>query len=76
MKTYVTFGQVHVHHINGQVFDKDCIAVVDGDRDKVFEIFGTAFCFEYLENVWFGTGMDDKMAYFPRGYIHVQESDE
>lgn len=47
MKTFVTFGQTHVHSINGKTFDKDCVAVVSGDRDKVFEIFGTKFCFEY-----------------------------
>lgn len=71
-KTFVTFGQCHAHAINGKTFDKDCIAVVDGDRAKVFEIFGDKFCFEYSAEEWFGKGMDDKMHYFPRGYIEVE----
>lgn len=67
MKTYVTFGQEHIHRINGKIFDKDCVAVVNGDRDKVFELFGAKFSFEYPEERW----KEDKMKYFPRGYIEV-----
>lgn len=67
MKTYVTFGQIHRHEINGKIFDKDCVAVVDGNRDEVFRLFGPKFCFEYPEEHW----DDSKMKYFPRGYIEV-----
>jgi hypothetical protein len=67
MKTYVTFGQVHVHSINGKTFDKDCVAVVNGNRDKVFEIFGGVFCFEYPEDTW----NEEEIKYYPRGYITV-----
>ena len=67
MKTYVTFGQDHVHRINGKTFDADCVAVVEGDRAKVFEIFGPKFCFEYSEKYW----NNKKMEYFPPGYIEV-----
>ena len=35
MKTYVTFGQDHIHRVNGQLLDKDCVAIVNGDRNKV-----------------------------------------
>ena len=66
-KTYVTFGQGHVHHINGKTFDGDCVAVVNGDRAKVFELFGSKFCFEFTEERW-----DHKqMKFFPRGYIEI-----
>lgn len=68
MKTFVTFGQDHAHSINGKTFDKDCVAVVNGDRDRVFEIFGPKFSFEYPEEYW----DDEKMRYFPRGYIEVE----
>jgi hypothetical protein len=73
MKTYVTFGQDHRHEINGKVFDKDCVAVIEGadavtNRLKAFELFGPKFCFEYPEDQWHG-----KMEYFPRGYIPVEE---
>ena len=66
-KTYVTFGQGHKHKINGKTFDKDCVAVVYGDRDEVFRIFDRNFCFEYSEEYW----EERKMEFFPRGYIEV-----
>ena len=68
MKTFVTFGQDHTHKINGEIFDKDCIAIVDGNRAEVFRIFGQKFCFEYPEKIW----NDDVIKYFPRGYITVK----
>jgi len=73
MKTYVTFGSDHTHKINGQLFNYDCVAVVNGDREKVFEIFGSEFCFEYPEEHW-----DDKKMkkHFTRGYIEVKEQQE
>jgi len=67
MKTFVTFGQVHKHEIDDKIFDKDCVAIVDGDRERVFELFGPHFCFEYPEEHW----DDSKMDFFPRGYIEV-----
>ena len=67
MKTYVTFGQTHTHSVNGKTFDKDCVAIVNGDRAKAFEIFEGQFCFEYSENEW----EDENIKYFPRGYITV-----
>ena len=68
MKTFVTFGQGHFHEINGTIFDKDCVAIVNGNRDKVFELFGPEFCFEYDEPNW----DESIMRYFPRGYIKVE----
>jgi hypothetical protein len=68
VKTFVTFGQVHTHSINGKTFDKNCVAIVNGDRDKVFEIFGEKFSFEYSEDSW----NEDWMKYYPRGYITVE----
>lgn len=71
-KTYVTFGQAHVHEIGGDVFDKDCVAVIDCDsakdgRDKAFEFFDRKFCFSY-----FGEEFNhDNMKYFPRGFVNV-----
>ena len=39
--TYVTFGQTHVHSVNGKIFDKDCVAVIKANsksegRDLAF----------------------------------------
>lgn len=72
MKTYVTFGQVHAHSVNGETFDKDCVAVIEADspaegRALAFEYFGPKFCFSYPEE-HFDHG---SMHYFPRGFIPV-----
>lgn len=71
-KTYVTFGFDHRHEIDGKVLDKDTVAVIEsGDkfvgREKAFELFGNKFCFEYPEEFW----NEDKMIYFPKGYIYL-----
>ena len=67
MKTYVTFGQSHIHRINNQVIDHNCVAIVNGNRETVFELFSDKFCFEYPEEFW----DESKISYFPRGYIEV-----
>lgn len=72
MKTYVTFGQIHTHSINGKTFDKDCVAVIESKnektgREKAFELFGQKFSFEYSEKEF---NMDN-MYYYPRGLIEV-----
>jgi hypothetical protein len=66
-KTFVTFGQSHVHRVNNKTFDKDCVAVVHGDRETVFELFGSKFCFEYPEEHW----DESILHFFPRGYIEA-----
>jgi len=71
-KTYVTFGQDHTHRVNNETIDKDCVAVIKSEgpyegREIAFELFGPKFCFEYPERYW----KEDRMKYFPRGYIKV-----
>lgn len=73
MKTYVTFGQTHVHSINGKTFDKDSIAVIeakdsDEGRSKTWEYFGSKFFTTYSELQW---KEDEQLSWFPRGYINV-----
>lgn len=70
--TYVTFGQIHRHVIDGIIFDKDCVAVIEASsrkqgREKAFEIFGRKFCFEYFEDEF----DRDILKHFPRGLVHV-----
>ena len=73
MKHYVTFGQIHVHSVNGKTFDKDCVAVINAisfeeGREKAFKYFGSKFATSYQDEQW-----DNKdMRYFPRGYIEVE----
>jgi len=69
MFTFVTFGQEHVHSVNGKTFDKDCVAVLRAPnagegRSRAFEVFGTKFCFEYYNK-------PPNMEHFPRGVIPV-----
>jgi hypothetical protein len=71
-KTFVTFGQTHAHHVNGETFDHNCVAVIESEgpvegRTKAFELFGCEFCFEYPEKYW----DEEKLKYFPRGYINA-----
>ncbi len=74
MKTYITFGQVHTHSVNGKTFDKDCVAVIESlsaeaGRAKAFEIFGREFCMEYPEEHF---NHDSLKSFFPRGLINVE----
>jgi len=56
MKTYVTFGQTHIHKIDGKVFDEDCVAVIHADsvgegRKIAMDIFKGQFCTTYLDKI-------------------------
>jgi hypothetical protein len=73
-KTSVTFGQQHVHSVNNKTFDKDCVAVITAEnhaegRAKAFEYFGPKFCFTYFDDQF----DDQKLSYFPRGLIYVDD---
>ncbi len=72
-KTYVTFGHNHVHVVNGQTYDKNCVAIIESEgpaegREMAFRIFGTKFCFEYPEAHFDHTMMFN---HFHRGFIPV-----
>ena len=71
MKTYVTFGQVHVHSVNGKTFDKDSVAVIEAPtaeegRKKAVQSFGLQFCTTYNPG-------PPNMFRYPRGLIDVEE---
>lgn len=71
-KHYVTFGQQHVHEINGKTLDRNCVAVFETassneGREKCFELFGDQFFTDYNEDEWNVNSID----FFPRGYIHI-----
>lgn len=68
MKWYITFGQIHVHRVNGKTFDADCVAVINGETpeqcDKMaFELFDGKF-HEHSNRI-------PPMEYYPRGLIEV-----
>lgn len=75
-KTFVTFGQTHVHRINGKTVDCDCVVIIPATswaegRAKAFEYFGDKFAFEYFEQSF----PMNSMKYYPRGFIFI-ESEE
>ena len=69
---YVTFGQVHVHYVNGHTLDKDSVASYEANdyaegREKAFELFKGNFFTDY-HDLDFNT---DSLHYFPRGIIDI-----
>ena len=71
-KTYITFGQDHVHRVNNVIVDKDCVGIIESEnavrgREIAFELFGPKFSMEYPEQYW----EEDSMKFFPRGYIKL-----
>lgn len=73
MKTFVTFGQVHVHRVNNKTFDRDCVAVIEAQseahaRQIAFDCFGDKFFTTHTDK----DQMDkDVSKFYPRGYITV-----
>lgn len=66
---YITFGQDHVHRIDGKTFDCDCVARVEAaDELHARNLFMPKFCFSYNEK-----GFDiTSMKFFPRGFIDIE----
>ena len=74
-KTYITFGQIHVHRVNGKTFDCDCVAVINHEGD---EGQGRKLAFEYFGHQWHESFDEerfernaDMMDFYPRGLIEV-----
>lgn len=62
---WFTFGQDHLHHIDGMTFDRDCvvkITAVDA-RQKMFDTFGRKWAMQYDQ--------EPDMDYFPRGVFEL-----
>lgn len=67
---YITFGQSHVHRVNGKTFDCDTVALIKADsemeaRKEAFSLFDNKWCTSYndLESV--------HMEYYSRGVVEV-----
>jgi len=66
---YFTFGQAHVHKVNGTLFDKDCVALIrassEGEaRAIAVRLFELRWCTSYPEI--------PNMSYYPRGILEVK----
>lgn len=73
MKIFITFGQIHVHRVNGKTFDCDCVAVIEAENEEegrklAFYYFDNKWCFSYPEEKF---DLDEHMPYYPRGLIEV-----
>lgn len=69
---YVTFGQLHIHNVNGKIFNKDCVAKIPAKdfaegREKAVKYFGLKFCTSYQGKQW----NVNNIHFFPRGYIEL-----
>ncbi len=72
---YVTFGQTHVHSIDGKTFDRNCVARILSDnyadgRKKAWKYFKGIFGTSYQDEQW-EKNEDKNMLFFPRGYIDL-----
>ena len=71
-KFYITFGQVHVHSVNGKTFDKDCLAEIEAETHGeahaiAMDIFKGVFHHCYSKDK-----LQEILHYFPRGIIKVR----
>ena len=67
MKTsYFTFGQSHVHSLNGFTFDKDIIVKINAKdpRNEMVYYFGDRWAMEY--------SLPPDLTHFPRGIIDLK----
>ena len=67
---YFSFGQSHVHRIDGVTLDADCLLKVeaknyDAARQQVFDAIGDKWAFQYDKDT-----ID--FSYFPRGAVEVR----
>lgn len=75
MKTFVTFGQEHIHRVNCQTIDCNTVAVIEAKnaqagRAKAEELFGRKFCTTYYEPYWMAHEAEI-MKYYPNGYTNI-----
>lgn len=73
-KHYVTFGQVHVHRVQGKTLDCDTVAVYEAEswnegREKAFDLFGDKFFTDYHGDKW---NEEEMLPYFPKGYVYLK----
>lgn len=62
--SFFTFGQSHVHSVNGVTFDKDIVVEITAEdpRQVMVDTFGLKWCWQHDDN-------PPDMKWYPRG-IH------
>ncbi len=77
MKTYITFGQIHVHaNPGGPTLDKDCIGVIEHQTNEdghelAMKLFDAKFHHAYSQDMFDKKKAAGIMDYYPRGLIEV-----
>jgi len=67
-KFYVSFGQVHVHSVNGVTFDKDILAAINARTEQE----ARSIAFNTFGNKWFTTYTElPDLKWFPRGVAFI-----
>lgn len=66
---FISFGQGHIHYLNGETFDKNCIIKINADNlyeavKKTQNLFGDKYSRIYKEK--------PNMRYFPRGIMEIE----
>jgi len=71
-KFYITFGQIHVHSVNGKTFDKDSLCEIEAEshreaHDRAMDVFNGIFheCVDEEK-------LEKYLPYFPRGIIKLE----
>lgn len=68
--SYFSFGQTHVHSVNGRTFDKDDIVKITHlqPRQRMMGLFGPKWAFEYTEEEF--ARIDPR--HYPKGVTELQ----
>lgn len=73
---YFTFGQIHVHSVNGFTWDKDVVCAIRAEdegqaREQAVEAFELKW---FTSHTW--DKIKDSLHYYPRGIKGLNISDE
>lgn len=68
MKFYITFGQIHVHSINGKTLDKNCVAEIEADNKSEAREKANNYFNKIYHNL---TEEIPDMSFYPRGIIKI-----
>lgn len=62
---YITFGQSHVHHVRGKLFDKNCVCkIVAEDPEQIaYDVFGHKWARRFSQR--------PDMSHYSRGVIEL-----
>ena len=68
---YVTFGQVHVHSVNGKTFDKNCVAEIEAESHEEAHNYAMKTFDKKFHNCHPESELERVIKYYPRGIIKV-----